>query len=202
MALQRLAASATKLYHRERGVNAFYDALKVEEKGMRYLFPFLKSYAHEGQIVRIAKGDLAEKLQQEIGDVLLNSKKDQSLLAFELKIEERNPHGNLFLETWSNKSRQKPGWMCNELMATWLGYFFIKEQDFYIIRLSELRQWAFQRASKLGRGCRIEDFEEKEQNKRQQLNDTWGRCVPITILKNETALHHCQVNHNQLVFLF
>lgn len=92
--------------------------------------------------------------------------------------------------------------MCNTLRATWLGYFFIKEQDFYIIKLSELRQWAFQRNSKLGRGNRIEDFEEKEQRKREQLNDTWGRCVPIAILKNETTLQHCRVNHNQLAFLF
>lgn len=90
-------------------MNAFHDAVKVEEQGMRYLFPFLKSYAHDGQIVRIAKGELAEKLQQEVGDILLNSKKNQSLLSFELKIEERNSHGNLFLETWSNKSREKPG---------------------------------------------------------------------------------------------
>ena len=179
-------------------MNAFAEACLIEEQGFQDLLPFFRAYAYHGQIVKVAKGQLAKKLQEEVGDILLNSQKDQALISFELKIEQTNRYGNLFLETWSNKSRQTPGWMCNGLMATWLGYFFIQQQELYVVQLAHLRQWAFQTASKHRHGCRIEDFKEKQQKKREQLNDTWARVVPIAVLLDETPMQRCQIHRNQL----
>lgn len=181
-------------------MGAFEEAVKVEEEGMRYLMPFFRSLSYRGQIVRIMKGELAQKLQQEVGDIMFNSQKDQGLLSVELKIENKNEYGNFFLETWSNKTREKPGWMCNGLSATWLGYFFIREQDLYMMRLADLRKWAFQTPSHRGHQCRIEDFPEKVQRTRKQMNDTWGRLVPIATLQQEIDMWRFHLNHNQLGF--
>ncbi|HEX7122878.1 MAG TPA: hypothetical protein VF178_10950, partial [Gemmatimonadaceae bacterium] len=121
------------------------------------------------------------ELQREIGDVLRNrSTESDTVESIEIKAEQENRHGNLFLETWSNRRRRTTGWMFH-CKADWLLYYFVLSDECYAVRLPKLQAWAFDRG-------RIYDFPEREQQKYDQLNDTWGRCVPITTLCNEVGL--------------
>jgi hypothetical protein len=172
-------------------VNPFDEARKIEKEGMKYLVPFLRYHSYNGQLVVIDKGPLARFLQETIGDLLFNEKRDKTLLSVEVKCEQSNKWDNFFLEEWSNGKRDKPGWMRNGLKADLLWYFFIKEQDLYVISLEALRCWAYT-------NNRIEDYQLKEQHKYTQRNDTWGRCVPIETIRTEVGFKKFFLNHGQL----
>lgn len=127
------------------------------------------------------KGPLAKLLQEQAGDILLNTKSG-SLWSMECKAESLNAHDNFFLESWSNKSRFNPGWFW-KVQADILLYHFLNDEDgyerdeIYAMRLADLRAWCFETESDgLWRMCR---WKERRQEKHNQLNDTWGFCVPI-----------------------
>lgn len=147
-------------------MSAFGEALGVESEGQRILLPWLrKRYDH---VVVNAGGRLALELQQ-ICDAFAN--KGDGFVAIEMKFEQSNVTGNLFLESWSNRSRLTPGWML-KCDATLLTYYFIETDELYVLDLPKLRRWAFD-------GWRIAKYPEKCQSKRDQKNDTWGWCVPV-----------------------
>jgi len=60
-------------------------------------------------------------------------------------------------------------------------YYFIKERLLYSIDFFKLRSWAFMDGN-------IYKYPEKPQGKYSQLNDTWGRCVPIIAIEKEVGL--------------
>jgi hypothetical protein len=163
----------------ELHLNRYEDCLTIEQVGKETVVPFIKRFLAEGAFVITDKGNLSEMLQRECGDAVANSH-DGRVWGIEWKIEQENKYGNFFLETWSNRSRFKTGWMFN-LNTDILLYFFIREQVLYSISFRKLRKWAFHDG-------RIYSFEEKMQKKTCQLNDTWGRCVPITVVEKEVGL--------------
>src|SRR5262245_34199884 len=160
-------------------MNGFDLAKRVEVAGMADVVHFLRAKAKEGQFVLTDKGRLAEFLQTTVGDALLNVA-DGRVLGVELKSEERDGHGNFFLETWSNCEHgyQKAGWMIT-LRSDVLLYYFVAEKRLYSIPFARLWQWAFRLPGKVGPQGRIFDFPEKPQTKYEQRNLTMGRCVPI-----------------------
>jgi hypothetical protein len=168
-------------------MNAFRDASKVEAKGMAVLLPFLEEKAGRG-LVLTSKGTLAKHLQLIAGDVLYNDFNDR-MWAVEIKCEEQDKYGNLFLETWSNRNLDSKGghaergsnqgWLYH-CRADVLLYYFLESDELYVLNLFKLKQWAFGFASVPGK---IYAYAEKVQEKRTQLNDTWGRCVPIRVLQ-------------------
>lgn len=168
-------------------MTAFDQARQVEARGMAILTPFLKTRAHDGRFVLTGKGRLARYLQETVGDALFNSDAD-TIWSVEIKVEEEDCYGNFFLETWSNKNLSdksshaqrgsNPGWLL-KLQADLLFYYFVASDELYIIDLFALKRWAFVHDN--GRP-NIDRFPEKLQGKRTQLNDTWGRCVPIATL--------------------
>jgi hypothetical protein len=170
-------------------MNAFRTASLVESRGLSVLLPWLEERSYGGRLVHLAKGRLAEELQREVGDLVLNTDAE-TFHSIEVKCEEENRTGNLFLETWSNRKRFKRGWLdhCN---ADWLLYYFLGSDELYRVSLPRLKQWAlidknlFRSAAGL-----LPDFQFKEkcQGKYNQLNDTWGVCVPIPVLKQEVGL--------------
>ena len=107
-------------------------------------------------------------------------KKGKSIYFIDLKTENEDKYGNLFLETWSNKKRNTPGWFPPDVgvKADFVYYIFLKQKILYILDLPKLRKWAFEEGN-------IRRYPEKMQNKYDQLNDTWGRCVKIVDLINE-----------------
>ena len=151
-------------------MNAFDSARQIETQSLKILRPFIQQRAFNGQYVVTSKGPLARELQKTVGDILYNADEER-VFAAEIKAELENKHGNFFLETWSNLSRFTAGWMVT-LNTDVLLYHFVKQDELYVIPYKALRKWAF---------CdgKIYRYPERRQSKYDQLNDTWGRCVPI-----------------------
>jgi len=163
-------------------MNAFADACRVEDQSWAVLKHFVASAALEGRYVTTNKGRLARELQKSVGDVLMN-RHNGDVVAIEIKAEESNQHGNLFIETWSNKSRFTLGWVYT-LNADILLYHFIAQDELYVIDFQKLRTWLF--ADRDGKP-NIDRYREAAQAKRDQLNDTWGRCVRIADIKQHVG---------------
>ena len=170
-------------------MNAFDEGLAVEHQGMVVLTPFLRTRAHDGQFVLVNKGPLCTFLQRSVGDALLNTTAT-TMTTVEIKCEAEARYGNFFFETWSNKNLDgklrhaergsSPGWMMT-LRADWLMYYFVATDDLYVMDFFKLKRWAF--THETGHPS-IEKYPERCQAKRQQPNDTWGRCVPIQAVKS------------------
>ena len=151
--------------------NAFKKASEIEKLAEADVLPFMEN-AYPQCTYYPTRHHLL--IQKTCGDFLARHRRDFAEYV-ELKAEEANLYGNLFLETWSNKSRRTPGWMLT-CTADWLWYYFVNNRELYLVPFANLTEWAKQR---------MFDFPEKPQGKYAQLNDTWGRCVPISVLLNE-----------------
>lgn len=179
-------------------MSAFSDARKFEDLAFLDIVPFLESRAEsvidtntvEGTVFtpggmhinetgdgRLSKiGKLSKELQTNVGDFLVKYS-DSETHTIEVKAEESCLYGNIFIETWSNRTHRTPGWIC-KLTCSRLFYFFCEERWLLSFDFERLRFWAF-------REGRMYDFKEKCQKKRNQLNDTWGHCVPVSVLVSE-----------------
>ena len=164
-------------------MNAFKEACKVEDRSWAILKHFIAAHSMEGRFVTTNKGRLARQLQKTIGDVLANNKKNE-IIAIELKTEESNKYGNLFIETWSNKSRFTLGWIYT-LSTDVIMYHFLLEDELYLISFERLRNWLF---SNDNNHPNIDKYPELKQAKYDQLNDTWGRCIPIKDLMDNVGV--------------
>ena len=179
------------------GMNAFAAASAVEARGMVALMPYLDEQ-FAGRVIRTAKGPLAQYLQETVGDVLAEAR-DGRVWSLELKFEEENKYGNLFLEDWSNRNLENleshsqrgsnPGWLCKSGSQV-LVYYFLKSDELFTCSMLKLKRWAFvsPSAARKGNPGRLWDFPAKPQGKYVQMNDTWARVVPISVLKNEVGL--------------
>ena len=167
-------------------MNAFSECRSVEQRSLEILRPYIQQRSFNGQYVITNKGPLARDLQKTVGDALFNSDSD-TVWSIEIKAEEQDKYGNLFLETWSNRKQYTPGWMIT-LNADLLLYHFISDQKLVRLPLQNLKAWAFQDG-------KIYEYPEKEQNKYTQLNDTWGRTVPIVDLKNLKGFEILDLSH-------
>lgn len=186
----------------ESGMNGFVRASSVEMAGMARLLPFLTEKAYCGRLVRTAKGPLAKEIQASFGDLIMNTD-EEIICSIEVKIEQRWT-GNLFLETWSNRNLEaresqaergsKPGWMVSQ-RADLLLYYFMDSDDLLVVPLFRLKRWAFGYGTTPGR---IYQYPERAQGKYNQMNDTWGRCVPVSILEKETKLKRMTVRQLSL----
>lgn len=157
--------------------DAFGDARGVEREGWLVLLPYLKAIGVRGELVTTEDSLFCQKF---IGDAIARLPAEGAV-AIEVKCEQRFT-GNLFLETWSNRSRCTPGWLLTS-RADWLWYYFLDTSQLYSIRLPALRAWAVGSGESQGG---IYAYPERVQGKREQANDTWGRIVPIS--KLSTAL--------------
>jgi hypothetical protein len=160
------------------GMNSFEYCQRIEEQGYELVKPYLGQNFDEYVYVNtVERNELVSAFQQNFGDLIV--KKNKALFFIDLKTETEDKYGNLFLETWSNKKRRTPGWFPPEVgvKADFVYYIFLKQRTLYILDLPKLRKWAFEDGN-------IEDYPEKMQNKYDQLNDTWGRCVKIKDLIN------------------
>jgi hypothetical protein len=83
--------------------------------------------------------------------------------------------GNLFFETWSNKSTGRLGWAYTSTADEFF-YLFWEAGIGYRIPEFQRVMWLFDYHRR--------DFREVEQGKHIQENDTWGCLVPIAWLKS------------------
>ena len=179
----------------------FSDSRLVEARSLQILEPFLSEYSgtdeQRGRFVLIEKGPLAAQLQETIGDVLMTHRIGR-LVSVEIKAEQSNNYGNLFLECWSNLNLgdanawegrgSNPGWAW-KLHPGLLFYHFLDQDELYIFKGYRLWKWMHDTPSQSGAkgATRIHDFPRKPQNKYSQKNDTWGHCVPLNILREEVG---------------
>lgn len=169
--------------------NAFELGKTVEKRSREILEPILMERS-DGRLVYTDKGRLASEFQKKYGDVLIQEKKQGDMWAVEIKAEEKSSP-NLFLEHWSNGKWYTPGWMFT-LSTDLLFYHFLESDELYIIKFENLKRWfhfgdGFSKNSERHvPGC--ERFPMKKQKKYDQLNDTWGRPVPILVIQKEVGL--------------
>lgn len=160
-------------------MNSFIECQKIEVKGYELVKPYLQKHFDEFVYVNTEeRNELILAFQQNFGDLIV--KKDKAIYFIDIKTENEDKYGNLFLETWSNKKRNTPGWVVPEVgvKADFVYYIFLKQRILYILDLPKLRKWGFSDKN-------MERYPEKMQNKYDQLNDTWGRCVKINDLIRE-----------------
>jgi hypothetical protein len=162
-------------------MNSFIECQKIEVRGYEMLKPYLQRTFDEYVYVNTEeRSELMLAFQQNFGDLI--AKKGKGLYFIDIKTENEDRYGNLFLETWSNKKRGTPGWFMpaeeGGVKADFVYYVFLKQRTLYILELGRLRNWAF-------KGKNLDHYPEKMQNKYDQLNDTWGRCVKIEDLLKE-----------------
>lgn len=158
-------------------MNAFDEGCEIERRGMEALLLYARRTY--GEAVKTSRED------QWRGD--LRFPKGSSEWFVECKVEERNKHGNLFLESWSNKKWMTLGWFMPEVnQADGLWYYFLESDELYTCNLQLLRAWAF--GNDESGFPRICQFDEKPQGKYTQKNDSWGYCVPIQVLLSERII--------------
>jgi hypothetical protein len=152
--------------------SAFDKSLAVEAEGLRVLTPYLERLAIPGTVLVPTEGHWM--LQKLVGDFILRD--GEVTKTIEVKVEERHT-GNLFLETWSNRSRHTPGWMYT-CRSMFLWYYFIDQATLYTMPMRSLRNWAFGSGDSAGG---IYAYPERKTSC-DQMNDTWGRVVPVARL--------------------
>ena len=168
--------------------NNIKKCFDIGRNGLLELLPLLNTKAFGGRFVITNKGNISKFLQKTVGDIIFNCI-NQETWSIEVKTEEENKYNNFYLETWSNLSRLTPGWMIT-LKADFLWYYFQDIKVLYSIQLPKLQDWAFRKR-------RIYAFPEKKQTKTIQLNDTWGRCVAISIIQKEVGVRVYQINKEE-----
>ncbi len=153
-------------------MTAFEQTSRIEAQGLAHILEWMKNNPKCQDLRFTSDSPYAHLLQHTVGDILVrNQSADTSL---DLKVEVDARYGNFFLETWSNRSRFTLGWMYTA-SYDWLAYYFLQERKLYLLDFLKLRRWAFNYNGDGG----FYEYPEREQRKYHQLNDTWGRCVPI-----------------------
>ena len=143
--------------------------MEKEKEGRKVITPFLTKIAFAGRIIWT---DCDQFLQNNYGDVLV-SVDSNTFVSVEMKTEQENKYGNLYLETWSNRKWNTPGWMDKLKSCDILLYNFLDSDECYGAHFPTLVTWFNENKHK---------YKEKPQGKYVQANDTWGRPVPITVL--------------------
>ena len=155
--------------------NSFDKCQAIERRSLEILRPFICQRSLNGQYVIVEKGRLAKELQAHYGDVFMN-RLTGGIASVEIKAEAENRHQNLFIEVWSNRSRFNLGWIY-KINADVLLYHFIESDELFAMSLQELKRWLFWH--KPGSHPNIYQYPLRVQKRHDQLNDTWGACVPI-----------------------
>lgn len=180
-------------------MTAFDRCKSIERTGFERLRPYLQEIS-DGRFVLVNKGPHARRLQEELGDVLVNlpaanrphgepTSEAGRLVSIELKTEGRHT-GNLFLETWSNRNLgdavshaergSNPGWLFKS-RADVLLYYFLDRDILCVAGMLALQRWAFRLAGKNDPWPALK-YPEMKQGKYEQTNDTHGVVVPINDL--------------------
>lgn len=151
-------------------MTTFTDSLKTEERGWLVLKPWLEAWS-SGAPLRKLEG--AE--EQKRGDFVVTTKTGVEL-SVDLKIVEQS-YDRFFFETWSNKQVFTEGWLWTS-QADRIVWLYLSSGDLFVLDLPALRLWA---------AGSIEAYDEVQQTKCEQLNDSWGRLVPRDIVRAEVG---------------
>jgi hypothetical protein len=166
--------------------HSWAEKCAIADEGLRRVDPYLRTISYQGRVVWVSKGKLAAWLQTTCGDALVATSAEGAFVTIELKTERRST-GNLFIETWSNKSRRTLGWLWT-LQSDLLCCYFLDIDRMYFVDFPALRTWLKQRDPTTGRlnGLRFKEVKASA----RQLNDTWGRLVPLAAITRDGPGYH------------
>ena len=159
-------------------MSAFAKGLSIEARGNAVLVPYMKTLWPDAQVWHVPSNIRA----QERGDFRVTHP-GKGVEYIETKAEMKWT-GRLFLETWSDKSMHRAGWLYTS-RADWLWYYFLDTNRLYTAQMADIKQWLYGSGERNYAG-NLERFAEVKQRKYQQDNDTYGRIVPID------ALYECR----------
>lgn len=114
------------------------------------------------------------EFQLHCGDCIVTSR-DGIRLNAEVKAEVRFT-GNLFIETWSNRSIGRKGWLYRLNKCDVLYYCFLDREVIYTTDFQKLR------------ACDLSSYQEVPQWRHEQDNDTYGLLVPIRDLRKKKII--------------
>ena len=140
------------------------DSCRIEKEGLKILMPMVRLYSPTKEPTYHAD----QHNQTYKGDFTLYNNGSTKLL--EIKTEEKYT-GNLFIEIWSNKSTENPGWLY-KLRVDYLWYQFLSTDTVYTMIFNELHNFMHEQDEEGRR--RIDKAYLIKQSKYDQLNDTWG----------------------------
>ena len=166
----------------------YADSCRIEASSWPALASWLELQSDSGRCILTTPGKgIRHDIQRLIGDGAFES--NGELVSVEFKVESRFT-GNLFLETWSNRSRFKLGWLYT-CQSDLLAFYFRDAADLYAMRTHALKAWVFGTDEERHRGNRHQ-LKEVKQRKTEQRNDTWGLLCPVYMLTNryEGITHH------------
>jgi len=160
-------------------MSSFDVTCEIGDRVVEMVAPLLRARAVDGHVTFLSDDPTTSDKQRYLGDAVLTTT-DGRIITVEIKGEQENKHGNLFLETWSNRQKLIRGWLetsrCNVLV-----YSFLDERTAYTCFMSRLQGWALKEGH-VGR------YPERKQQAYEQHNDTWGRPVPIAHLRKTVGL--------------
>lgn len=151
-------------------VNSFKVCRQTELKGLAQLIPFANYYK-----VQLIPTEGQLYFQKSLGDAIRI--KHGQYKTVEYKIEEKWT-GNLYVEEWSNKSKDEklypstPGWL-NTCNSDYIWYYFCDKRMLYTTKPSRLRKLIEEN-----------DFKMLKQKKHKQKNESWGYIVPVKYFRS------------------
>src|SRR3954469_16201875 len=102
-------------------VSAYAQCTAVEEEAWPFLAVWLRSLSDDGTFERVPNRWGDYELQCD-GDAWVTIAGERQ--GVELKAEREDKYGNFYLEAWSDRRKQRRGWLYTS-RATWLVYTFL-----------------------------------------------------------------------------
>jgi hypothetical protein len=166
---------------------SFDRTTQIGKVGIANVMPLIRSLASNGLVRTVSDDNQFEQICR--GDLSYSYAGMERFV--EVKTEEKHT-GNLFLETWSNKACNNPGWMVKS-NADILIYHFLDNGMTYLFDFKMLKKWFVEKGSA---------FPEYPQRKNSQENDTWGKIIPLKHLSHALVFDTYCVKNGQHSLIF
>lgn len=180
-------------------MNSFNAASELEKQSLGVLIPMLLEM-FDGNMLATNSHSHSADLQKTCGDFLAR-KSIGDVIGLEMKAEMKHT-GNVFIETWSNRKWFASGWLFTS-KADYILYHFLDSEVCYVISMRGLKTFChITESPKTKKPGRLLDYPEVPQKKYDQLNDTWGRLIPVGDLKSAQCLKEFWTKADGLQFRF
>ncbi len=156
---------------------------EVERLGIELAMPLLEQWAggRKELIIDTRRMEQREHRQRTIGDYILPAC-DSFTSCWEVKAEQEFT-GNLFIETWSNRTTAtgddgtpmwRKGWI-ETLETDYMLFVFLNVRGAFKVPFIYLQRWFLHK----GNFVNYREVEVKKSREQEQRNKTWGCPVPI-----------------------
>lgn len=157
----------------------YKETMTIENRGNEVFRELVIDRLHDYRFIPVLDNTESGLFFQKRGIdfFMLHPDCNTGLLGLELKCEEQNRFGNLFIEHLQNIFPPREGWL-HSCSAHFLCYGFLKPTPtIYVLDMRELRVFLTETPMFLVYGCKI-------QRKRDLPSKSAGFCVPISDLRS------------------